>query len=107
MDKGTGRQREIAKLLRSLCPLMPLADFTPVVEAAAGKHMKHLPPSIALWQALGARVRHEHTEYDTLLGEGYDREAARFFVVGEMNDTLARWGCARRIDADAEDARAE
>jgi hypothetical protein len=56
---------------------------------------------------LGARVRHEHTEYDTLLGEGYDREAARFFVVGEMNDTLARWGCARRIDPDAEDARAE
>lgn len=95
----TARQREMAKLLRRLCPHMPLADFTPVVEAASGKHMRHLPPSIALWQALGARVRHEHTEYVALLDEGYDREAARFFVVEEMNGVLAGWGCLRRIEA--------
>jgi hypothetical protein len=104
MSPFTGRQREMAKLLRSLCPQMPLADFTPVVEAATGKHMKHLPPSIALWQALGAQVRHNHTEYDALLAEGYDREAARFFVVEEMNDVLARWGCARRIDPQSPNA---
>ncbi len=102
---GTSRQREIAKQLRSLCPMMPLADFGPVVEAANAKHMKYLPPSIALWQALGARVRHEHTEYEALLDEGYDRDAARFFVVNAMNEILADWGCSRRIEtADSEAA---
>lgn len=95
----TAREREMAKLLRRLCPQMPLADFGPVVEAAAEKKMKHLPPSVALWQALGARIRHEHTEYDELLAEGYDRDAARFYVLEEMNVVLARWGCHRRIEA--------
>lgn len=100
---GTPRRREFTKLLRALCPRMPLADFEPVVETAAARHLRHLPPSIALWQALTARVRHAHTEYDALLGEGYDRDAARHFVVEEMNDVLARWGCARRIDPDGEE----
>ncbi|MCU0790262.1 MAG: DUF2293 domain-containing protein [Nitratireductor sp.] len=95
----TARQREMAKLLCQLCPLMPLHDFGPVVEAASEKRMKHLPPSVALWQALGARIRHEHTEYDALLAEGYDRDAARFYVLDEMNAVLARWGCHRRIEA--------
>lgn len=98
---GTARHRETAKLLRVLCPAMPLADFTPVVEAACARRFKTLPPSIALWQALGAHVRHRHTEYDALLDEGYDRDAARYFVVGAMNDVLAAWGCARRIEIGA------
>lgn len=101
MAAGIARQREMAKHLRSLCPLMPLADFMPVVEAAATRHLKYLPPSIALWQALGAHVRHAHTEYEQLLQEGYDRDAARFFVVDAMNEVLARWGCSRRIDHEA------
>jgi hypothetical protein len=107
MAAGTARQREIAKHLRSLCPMMPLADFGPVVDAATARHFRHLPPSIALWQALGAHVRHEHTEYDALLDEGYDRDAARHFVVEEMNVVLARWGCARRIDTESDDSSGE
>lgn len=107
MAAGTGRQREIVKLLRSLCPMMPLADFGPVAEAASARHFRHLPPSIALWQALGAHVRHEHTEYDALLDEGYDRDAARHFVVEEMNEVLARWGCARRIEPGSDDGSGE
>lgn len=95
----TGRQSQMAKLLRNLCPQMPLADFTPVVEMAAARHLKSLPPSIALWQALAAHVRHNHTEYDALLAEGYDREAARYFVLDATNNLLALWGCARRIEA--------
>lgn len=94
---GTVRQKEVAKLLRALCPRMPLADFTPVAEAASARRLKHLPPSIALWQALGAHVRHELTEYDDLLDEGYDRDAARHFVLEDMNEVLASWGCPRRI----------
>lgn len=79
---------------------MPLADFVAVEEAAATRHLRHLPPAIALWQALGAHVRHAHTEYDVLLDEGYDRDAARHFVADKMNDVLAEWGCHRRIDTE-------
>lgn len=96
---GTARHREIAKLLRALCPAMPLADFTPVVETACERRFKTLPPSIALWQALGAHIRHRHTDYNELLDDGYDRDAARYFVVDAMNEILARWGCARRIES--------
>jgi hypothetical protein len=102
---GTGRQREIVRQLRVLCPMMPLADFTPVVELAAAKHLRHLPPTIALWQAVSARIRHEHTDYDALLDEGYDRESARHFVVDAMNEVLADWGCNRRIDPYEADER--
>ena len=96
----TARVKELTKQLRQLCPQMPLADFTPVLEGAAARHLRHLPPSIALWQALGAHVRHAHTEYDTLLEEGYDRDAARFFVVDAMNAKLAEWGCAERVSGE-------
>lgn len=99
----TRRQSEIARQLRALAPMMPLADFNAVLAAATARHLKHLPPAIALWQALGAHVRHAHTDYDALLEEGYDREAARHFSAAAMNAVLAGWGCHRRIDADTPD----
>jgi hypothetical protein len=83
--------------LRLLCPHMPMADFNPVLKAACARHLRHLPPSIALWQALGAHVRHVHTDYDSLLAEGLDRDAARYFVAGDMDEILAGWGCSRKI----------
>lgn len=98
----TARVKELTKQLRQLCPQMPLADFTPVLEAAAARHLKHLPPSIALWQALGAHVRHTHTDYDSLLEDGYDRDSARFFVVEAMNETLRDWGCSQRVSGEGE-----
>ena len=97
-----GRKAEIARQLRRLCPRIPLADFTPVAEKAGERHLRHLPPTIALWQALVSHIRHRHTEYDTLLAEGYDRDAARHFVLEETNEVLDRWGCKRGIEADSE-----
>ncbi|MEZ5791146.1 MAG: DUF2293 domain-containing protein [Nitratireductor sp.] len=99
---GTARQKELARRLRALCPQMPLADFAAVIETATAGHLRHLPPSIALEQALSAHVRHMHTEYDALLGDGYDRDSARHFVVDEMNLVLAQWGSHLRIGADPE-----
>jgi hypothetical protein len=93
----TPRRREIARHLRRLCPQIVLADFEPVVTRACDRKLRHLPPSVALWQALGAYLRHVHTDYDALLAEGYDREAARHFVVDEINAMLDAWGCTRRI----------
>jgi hypothetical protein len=77
---------------------MALADFEPVVVWACDRKLRHLPPTVALWQALNAYLRHVHTDYDALLAEGYDRDAARHFVADKMNAILDAWGCKRRID---------
>jgi len=103
MIANTGRQRAIAKALTALLPLAPYADTERIRAEANAKHMKALPPTIAVWLATIAHVRHEHTAYENLLAEGYDRDAARFFVVGEINETLTTWRAARLLDPDDED----
>jgi hypothetical protein len=101
---GTSHQRAIGKALSALLPMAPYADTEPIREAALSARFKMLPPSIAVWLATIAHVRHEHTAYDRLLAEGYDREAARFFVVEEINAVLTRWRATRLLDPDDEDA---
>lgn len=99
---GTRRQQAIRKALRALAPGIPLADAEAVMALAERKTMKELPPSTALWLALGSHVRHVHTDYERLLAEGYDRDAARFFVVEETDAVLTGWGCQRSV-SDGED----
>ncbi len=70
---------------------------------AGSARMKRLPPAIALWLTLTAHVRHRHTEYDALLAEGYERDAARHFVIDATDAKLTEWGCARRVADDAEE----
>ena len=41
--------------------------------------------------AVRAHVRHEHTEYDTLLSRGTERAAARAAVAHVVDDVLRRW----------------
>ncbi|TKT80168.1 DUF2293 domain-containing protein [Aquamicrobium sp. LC103] len=100
---STNRQRAIAKSLTALLPLAPYADTEKIREMASARKMRELPASIAVWIATVTHVRHEHTGYDALLDEGYDRDAARFFVVGEINETLTRWRATRLLDPDDED----
>jgi len=100
---GTKRQQAIRRALRALAPGIPLADAEAVISLAERRHMKDLPPSTALWLALGSHVRHSHTDYDRLLSEGYDRDSARFFVVEETDAVLSSWGCQRSV-ADGEEA---
>jgi hypothetical protein len=97
----TRRQIELRKLLRELAPLIPLSESEPVLEKAAKITRTGVTAAPALWLALVSHVRHRFTAYDALLADGYDRDAARFFVVEETEETLRRWGCSRRIDADA------
>ncbi len=92
----------LRKALRSLAPLIPYADSEPVLERAAKLTRAELSVGAALWLAIVAHVRHRHTDYDALLTEGYDRDAARHFVVEETETVLRRWGCTRRIDVEAE-----
>jgi hypothetical protein len=97
---ATSRQRAIGRALAALIPLAPYADTEPIRAEAGSHHMKTLPPQVAVWLATVAHVRHQHTDYDRLLDEGYDRESARFFVVDAINDVLTRWRATRLLDPD-------
>lgn len=97
---STKRRREIARAFTALAPLAPFSDAEPIREAAGAAKMRQLPPSIAVWIAAIAHIRHAHTAYDSLLDEGYDREAARFFVVDEINEVLTDWRATRLLDPD-------
>ena len=103
MKASTNRQRVIAKALTLLLPMAPYSDIEKIREMALERKLRDLPPSIAVWIATITYVRHEHSSYDTLLKDGYDRDAARFFVVDEINETLTQWRATRLLDADEEE----
>ena len=100
MSASTGRRRAIARALTTLLPMAPYADTEKIRADAGALHMKTLPASIAVWLAVVAHVRHAHTDYEKLLAEGYDRDAARFFVIDEVNAVLTRWRATRLLEAD-------
>lgn len=99
---STNRQRAIAKALTALLPMAPYSDIEKIREMASARDMRELPPSIAVWLATITYVRHEHSSYDSLLAEGYDRDSARFFVIDEINEVLTRWRATRLLEADDE-----
>jgi hypothetical protein len=100
---ATGRQRAIAKALTTLLPLAPYADTEKIRTEAGARHLKTMPPAIAVWLTAIAHIRHEHTDYERLLDEGYDRDSARFFVVDQTNEVLTRWRATRLLDPDADE----
>ena len=102
MTRPTGRRRALAKAVTALLPMAPFADIEAIRAEAAAKHMRTLPPTVAVWLATIAHVRHRHTEYEKLLAEGYDRDSARFFVVDRINTVLTGWRATRLLDADEE-----
>ena len=104
MIARTGRAKALANALTALLPQAPYADIEAIRELASARKMRELPPSIAVWIATVTHVRHVHTEYDALLTEGYDRDAARHFVVDEINAVLTRWRATRLLDADDDEA---
>lgn len=89
---------ELKKQLRELVPLANMEDFLGILTIAEAGHLRHLPASIRVWQAATTYARHQFTEYDALLEEGYDAESARHFVLAEINEKLESWGSRRRIE---------
>lgn len=102
-EKAVKGHRQTARLLRAMLPAVPLADFRAIESIAARGHLRHLPPSIRVWQAVTTHIRHAHTDYDELLAEGYDPASARHFVIGAMNAKLAEWGALQRLSAEIND----
>ena len=103
MRPQTDRQRLIRRALTALVPRAPYADFAAIYERARAKRLRELAPADAAFLATSAHLRHEHTDYDELLAEGYDRDSARHFVLDDMNDTLTDWGATRFVDGDEDD----
>lgn len=95
---ATKRQAEIGKSLRRLAPMIPFNEAQEVKQLAAQRHLRTLPVPVAVWLSLVAHVRHVHTDYDQLMDEGYDRDAARHFVMDEINEVLQGWQATRLLD---------
>ncbi|WP_295723479.1 DUF2293 domain-containing protein [uncultured Bartonella sp.] len=98
MSMTTKRQRAVLKELTLLIPQAPYADSEPIRSAALSAHMRHLPPSIAVWLSIVAYIRHTYTDYDKLRDEGYDKDSARFFVIDDINEKLTEWRATRFVD---------
>jgi hypothetical protein len=106
----TGRTASLAKraeieiALRRLAPRIPPHEFAAVVDHALdSRGLRASAPERAAWLSLVAYVRHALTDYDELLGQGYDQESARFFVAGEIGAVLGNWGVTRRLTEDADE----
>jgi hypothetical protein len=92
------RRAGVQAALRALAPRIPKHEFDAVVDHALDSPgLRSAAPEAAAWLSLVAYVRHALTDYDSLLAEGYDHDSARFFVVAEMDEVLARWGSRRRV----------
>lgn len=96
--QNRGKSKEVKRQLRKLVPSITMDEFLAIEEIADAGHLRHLPPSIRAWQAVTTRARHAHTDYDALLQEGYDKDAARHFVLDAINEKLSEWGCAQLLD---------
>jgi hypothetical protein len=103
-NNGSGdlpRRYEIEEALRRLAPLMPAHEFGTVCDHAMDSPgLRTASPEAAAWLSLVAYARHVFTDYDDLLGQGYDQVSARHFVVDDLQAALDGWGIRRRLGDD-------
>lgn len=95
---STGRRSTradaIANALRNLLPRAPARELVAIAEQAAASHgLRRGRPEAVAWLSAVAWIRHNLTEYDDLLAEGYDHESARHFTATAIDAVLAEWGC--------------
>jgi hypothetical protein len=97
MSAHPKRIKDIRDAFTALFPLAPFIDAEPIREKALRASMKAMTAEVAVWLCGIAHIRHEYTDYDALLGEGYDHDAARFFVVDDINAVLTDWRASRFV----------
>ncbi|EAU40663.1 hypothetical protein FP2506_03014 [Fulvimarina pelagi HTCC2506] len=102
---ATERHRLIKRAVTALIPRAPFLDAEAIRQASRAQHMRGLKPEVAVWLATIAHIRHQHTDYDELMNDGYEKDAARFFVLDDTNDILDDWGASRRLDPDADEEK--
>jgi hypothetical protein len=97
------KRTEIEIALRRLAPRIPPHEFAAVIDHALdSRGLRASAPERAAWLSLVSYVRHALTDYDELLGQGYDQDSARFFVAGEIEAVLGNWGVTRRLSEDTD-----
>jgi hypothetical protein len=95
------KRTEIENALRPLAPKLPKHEFNAVIDHALDSAgLRRASPEAAAWLSLVSYVRHNITEYDELLDQGYDRDAARFFVAPQIKSVLKSWGVQRPLAGD-------
>jgi hypothetical protein len=99
-----GRRRDaISEALGIIAPMVPAFDRDAILDHAEDSPgLRPASPQSAAWASLVAYVRHTYTDYDELLDDGTDMDAARYFVCDAINDMLAEWGCRRRVGGDGD-----
>src|SRR5262245_18742669 len=84
--------------LRRLAPRVPAHERGSIVDHALDNAaLRSATLETAAWLSLVAYVRHALTDYDALLGEGYDQESSRFFVAAAMYEILRDCGVRRPL----------
>ncbi len=97
------RKRLVEQAILALAPDIPVKDLASVASHALHTEaFRRAVPETAAWLSLVSYVRHNFTQYDAMLNDGYDREAARHFCLEPTNECLRGWG-ARRLVSDAPD----
>ncbi len=97
-SRAVPKRADIEAALRHMAPRLPPHEFSAVTDHAVDSPgLRAASPETAAWLALVAYARHVLTEYDALLGQGYDRDSARYFVADELQAILDGWGVRRRL----------
>lgn len=94
------RIKDIRNAFTVLFPLAPFIDAEPIRDKAGRASMNAMTAEVAVWLSGIAHIRHEYTDYDALLGQGYGRDAARFFVVDDINAVLTDWRASRFVSSE-------
>jgi hypothetical protein len=90
---------EFARRIRALYPGCPEAESVGIAEHACRKYSGRVGRTAeakrfdaeAISLAVNAHVRHVHTEYDRLLGTGWERHEARDHVRSTIEQVVAKW----------------
>lgn len=98
---------EFARHVRRAYPGCPEDESVAIAEHACLKNSGRVGRSAAAKQldreaialAVHAHVRHVHTDYDRLLGDGWDRHEARARIRGDVERVLDSWMAAAGADA--------
>lgn len=100
MSFSTKLQKETAEALTRLAPGIPWSDAETVRTEVSKRRYRHFPASVSVWLVVVAHVRHQHTEYEALIRDGYDRASARHFVIHAINEKLTEWRATRFASED-------
>lgn len=97
----TARRDRIAQALDRLAPSVPAFERAAILDHAEDSPgLRKASPEAAAWLSMIATIRHLCTDYDRMLADGYDPDAARWAIASSVDEILAAWGCRKRLPAD-------